>query len=138
MSSALSLGGSGVYLLETSILILSLRGDQAIRARLATTTRLDIPNSALGELYFGAYPSPTRSTAALADSVALATTNTILGTDALTADIYGRIKRELRRDGRTMPENDLWIAATAIQYDVTLAARDVNFIWITGLRSEQW
>jgi len=30
-----------------------------------------------------------------------------------------------------MPDNDLWIAATAIQYGVTLAARDAHFTWIT-------
>jgi tRNA(fMet)-specific endonuclease VapC len=138
MSSAPSLGGSGVYLLDTSILILSLRGDQPIRTRLAATTRLYISSVALGEIYFGAYHSPTRSAAALSDVVTLATTNTIIGTDALTADIYGRIKHELRQDGRSMPENDLWIAATAIQYGVTLAARDTHFDWINSLRVEQW
>jgi tRNA(fMet)-specific endonuclease VapC len=37
-----------------------------------------------------------------------------------------------------MPENDLWIAAIAIQYDVTLAAREAHFNGIAGLRIEQW
>jgi predicted nucleic acid-binding protein len=37
-----------------------------------------------------------------------------------------------------MPDNDLWIAATAIQFNVTLAARDVHSNWIIGLRAEQW
>jgi tRNA(fMet)-specific endonuclease VapC len=37
-----------------------------------------------------------------------------------------------------MPDNDLWIAATAIQYDITLAARDGHFDWIDGLKVEQW
>jgi tRNA(fMet)-specific endonuclease VapC len=119
-------------------LILSLRGDGTIRARLATATKLYIPSTALGELYFGAYGSPTRSAAALADVAALAATNTILGTDAVTADIYGRLRQELKHKGFSMPDNDLWIAATAIQYDVTLAARDAHFNWIDGLRAEQW
>jgi tRNA(fMet)-specific endonuclease VapC len=37
-----------------------------------------------------------------------------------------------------MPDNDLWIAATAIQYNITLAAHDAHFDWITGLLVEQW
>ncbi len=138
MSSAQPVGGSGVYLLDTSILILSLRGNGAIRVRLAAATRLYIPSIALGELYYGAYGSPTRAKSALSDLATLAATNTILGTDAMTADIYGRIKQDLKRQGLLMPDNDLWIAATAIQYDVTLAARDAHFNWISGLRVEQW
>ncbi len=49
------LGGSGIYVLDTSILVLSLRGDTLIRARLASTTQLYIASIALDELYFGAY-----------------------------------------------------------------------------------
>lgn len=37
-----------------------------------------------------------------------------------------------------MPDNDIWIAATAIQYDITLAARADHFNWIDGLKVEQW
>ena len=37
-----------------------------------------------------------------------------------------------------LPDNDLWIAATAIQYGLTLAARDHHFTWIAGLMLEQW
>ena len=131
-------GGGGVYALDTSILILSLRSDAAIRSRLAHTTTLFIPSIALGELYSGAYGSPTRAQAAIADITALAANMTILGVDAIAAEIYGRIKDDLRRRHFFMPDNDLWIAATAIQYGVTLAARDAHFTWITDLSSEQW
>lgn len=136
MSSATA---DGVYLLDTSIIILSLRGDDAMRARIAATVRqMYIPSIALGELYFGAYSSPTRSRAAVADVAALAASNVILGTDAGTGDVYAQIKHDLKRRGFTMPDNDLWIAATAMQYDVTLVARDAHFNWIAGLRVEQW
>ncbi|HEX6816745.1 MAG TPA: PIN domain-containing protein [Ktedonobacterales bacterium] len=138
MSSATPPGGGGIYLLDTSILILSLRSDSAVRARLAATTQLYIASTALGELYFGAYGSPTRASAALTDVASLAASYPILGTDAVTADVYGRIKQDLKRGGLIMPDNDLWIAAVSIQYDVTLAARDAHFNWITGLHVEQW
>lgn len=130
--------GAGSYVLDTSVLILSLRGDGPIRSRLAAAIKLYIPSIALGELYFGALGSPTRAAAAVADIGTLAATNTILGTDAATAEIYASVKQDLKRRGPTMPDNDLWIAAIAIHYDVTLAARDAHFNWITGLRVEQW
>lgn len=97
-----------------------------------------IASIALGELYFGAYGSPTRASAALTDVASLSASYPILGADAVTAEIYRRIKQELKRVGRAIPDNDLWIAAVAIQYDVVLAARDTHFDWIAGLRVEQW
>ncbi len=138
MSGSTPTAGSAIYLLDSSVLILSMRGDQPIRDRLAAASKLYVPSIALGELYDGAYGSPTRPVGATADVTALATANTVLGTDADTALIYGRIKHELKVKGLRMPDNDLWIAAISIQYDVTLAARDTHFNWIDGLRVEQW
>ncbi|SRR5579875_7077 len=131
-------GTGGVYALDTSVLILSLRGDATIRARIAQATALFIPSVALGELYTGAYGSPTRANDAVADIRALATSMTILAVDATTADIYGQARDDLRRRHLFLPDNDLWIAATAIQYGLTLAARDAHFTWIATLSSEQW
>ena len=139
MSSAASATPDcGTYLLDASILILSLRGDTAIRMRHAGTTTLYIPSVALGELYFGAQGSPSRSAAALADVDTLAASMAILGVDATTARFYGRLKNDLKGKGLAIPDNDLWIAATAVQYGVTLAARDVHFDWVDGLNVEQW
>lgn len=131
-------GGSGIYLLDTSVLILSLRGDSTIKARVASVATGYISSIVLGELFFGAYGSLTRKEAALKDIAAVMTTVIALAPDAVTAEIYGRIKQELKSKGFQMPDNDLWIAATAIQYDIALAARDGHFDWIDGLKVEQW
>ena len=61
-----------------------------------------------------------------------------LNCDANTAKLYGRIKQGLHAKGQMIPDNDLWIAATALQYGLTLAARDEHFNWLTGLSIEQW
>lgn len=137
-ASPASSTGSGAYLLDSSVLILSLRGDATIKARIASLSTGYVSSIVLGELYFGAYGSPTRKDAALKDVATIMTTITDLPLDALTAEIYGRIKQELKAKGFQMPDNDLWIAATAIQYDLTLAARDSHFDWIDGLKIEQW
>jgi tRNA(fMet)-specific endonuclease VapC len=130
--------GSGTYCLDTSVIILSLRGDSAVRARLAAATLLYTSSVTLGELYYGAYSSPTRPDEATIDIEQIVATITTLNIDRVTATIYGGIKRDLKRRGLSMPDNDLWIAATAIQYDVTLAARDAHFTWIPDVDCEQW
>jgi tRNA(fMet)-specific endonuclease VapC len=52
--------------------------------------------------------------------------------------LYGRIAQQLRRKGRPIPQNDIWIAATALQYDLTLVTRDEHFKQVEGLALETW
>jgi len=58
--------------------------------------------------------------------------------DLTTAQQYGESKNALRAKGRPIPENDLWIAALALQYDLTLATRDDHFGQIDGLSTIKW
>ena len=129
---------SGAYLLDSSILIRSLRGDATIGARIDNAPQVFVSSIVLGELYFGAYGSLTRRVEGLAEVEMIEQTITTLSPDAATARLYAQTKHDLKQRGLTIPDNDLWIAALAIQYDVTLAARDAHFDWITGLRVEQW
>ena len=52
--------------------------------------------------------------------------------------MYGVIKQALREKGRPIPENDIWIAAIAQQYGLTLVTRDDHFTAIDGLTLEKW
>ncbi len=92
---------------------------------------------ALGELYYGAehsiYVERSR-----ADVDALTHTMTVLVADNATARKYGLLKHMQRARGLMLPDNDLWIAATALQYGLTLVARDHHFTWIAELTLEQW
>jgi predicted nucleic acid-binding protein len=54
------------------------------------------------------------------------------------ADRYARIKREAEQKGTPLDENDLWIAAAALDSGATLAAADGDFRRIEGLSSEDW
>jgi tRNA(fMet)-specific endonuclease VapC len=125
------------FLLDTSVLVLSLKLDAGIRARMAAATTLFIPSVALGELCYGAQHS-AQPDASLAEVDDLASSATILPADAATARIFGRIKHQQRAKGFMLPDNDLWIAATALHYGLTLAARDAHFTWVDGLAQEQW
>lgn len=50
----------------------------------------------------------------------------------------GELKNELRRKGRPIPENDIWIAATALQHGLTLVTRDSDFEHVEGIDRESW
>jgi tRNA(fMet)-specific endonuclease VapC len=63
---------------------------------------------------------------------------TILRTDEYAARYYAQIKAGLAEKGKPIPDNDLWIAAVAMQYGLTLAGRDGHFAWIDGLDYEAW
>ena len=59
--------------------------------------------------------------------------------DLQTAQQYGEIKAELRQQGTPIPDNDIWIAASAIQHSLTLVThRDVHFDEVSDLQREKW
>lgn len=64
--------------------------------------------------------------------------NTVLGCDAQTARYYGEIKNNLRLKGHPLPENDIWIAAIALQYNLMLVTRDAHFLEIENLQTVAW
>jgi tRNA(fMet)-specific endonuclease VapC len=92
---------------------------------------------ALGELYYGAERS-IHLEKSIAEVDDLAQTISILDVNSDTAIIYGQLKHRQRMKGQMLPDNDLWIAATAIQYGLTLVARDHHFTWIAELSLLQW
>lgn len=47
--------------------------------------------------------------------------------DERTITVYSELYVDLRRRGRVIPHNDLWIAALCVQHDLTLDTRDGHF-----------
>jgi predicted nucleic acid-binding protein len=54
------------------------------------------------------------------------------------AEQYAKIKDRRAKMGRTVHENDLWIAATAKSLGAVLVTRDGDFRDIDGLTVEDW
>lgn len=54
------------------------------------------------------------------------------------AERYGKIKARLAELGSMLPENDIWIAATCLVHELTLASRDAHFEAVEGLRLVRW
>jgi len=49
------------------------------------------------------------------------------------AERYAYVKAALRRKGQPIPENDLWIAATALESGCRLLTADAHFSQVAGL-----
>ncbi len=91
----------------------------------------------IGELYYGAYNS-NRMQDNIERISAFQSDANIISCDASTAIFYGQIKKELKSKGNPIPENDIWIAAVAIQHDLKLVSRDKHFKVIDSLKLTQW
>jgi tRNA(fMet)-specific endonuclease VapC len=91
----------------------------------------------VGELYYGAQRS-SRVEQNIAQIDRFRAANTILVCDGSTASVYGIVKNALREKGRPIPENDIWIAAIALQNGLILATRDAHFGEVDALQVETW
>lgn len=128
---------SGNYLLDTNIIIGLFAGESSIISHLKKSDGIFIPSIALGELHYGA-----RKSGRIQENIErieeFITNVTVIDCDADTARQYGEVKNRLRAKGRPLPENDIWIAALAIQYDLVLVTRDAHFQHVEGLQTVQW
>jgi tRNA(fMet)-specific endonuclease VapC len=123
--------------LDTNIIIALFAGDVAVREGLGKADEVFVPSIAIGELCYGARKS-RQAKENLARIEEFATNSVVLGCDTETAFRYGEFKDMLRLKGRPIPENDVWIAAIALQHDLTLITRDMHFGEIENLKTAVW
>ena len=130
---------NGKYLLDTNILIAMLADDMIVYVQNKTQNvpKVSLPSPAIGELYYGARKSG-RPIENLAKVNRLTQRFPLISCDLETAQWYGIIKEQLQRKGRPIPNNDIWIAAIALQYELILVTRDSHFDEIESLQTERW
>jgi tRNA(fMet)-specific endonuclease VapC len=124
-------------LLDTNIIIALFKNDPNVVTQLAVSTAVFVPAIALGELIYGALHS-AHVQQNLSEVRAFANQVAILACDVDTAEHYGQIKHDLKLKGHPIPENDIWIAALAIQHGLTVVSRDQHFLQVNGLKLASW
>ncbi len=131
----ISTAGSKI-LLDTNIVIAILNQEPSVFER-ASGYEWYLSSVVLGELYFGAYKSNK-----VAENIQVIQTlidgYEVLDCNETTADCYGRIKKALKEKGCPIPENDVWIAAIAMQYQLPLISRDRHMNEVEGIAVEIW
>ncbi|HST88360.1 MAG TPA: PIN domain-containing protein [Ktedonobacterales bacterium] len=69
------------------------------------------------------------------DAFLLRMRRSLVRPNAETGQIYGAIRAELTAKGQPIQHNDIWIAALARQFGLTLATRDHDFERVSGCLS---
>lgn len=62
----------------------------------------------------------------------------VLDIDDETTHSRPAIGLELKRKGKPIPANDLWIAVLCRQHSLPLLSRDRHFDFVSGLRRIEW
>lgn len=115
-------------LLDTSAFSAFMEGHEAIVDSLRRAESIVLNPIVLGELEAGFRlgSRPEENRARLGRFLSSARVR-IVGVDEETALRYGWIYESLRRGGTPIPTNDIWIAATAMQYGLHLITTDDHF-----------
>ena len=110
------------------------KGNAAVSGLVEAADEIILPLPVFGELMYGFLLGNrfSQNEAAL---------NRFLGEDGVllqpvTRDIaerYGYVKAELKTKGSPIPENDIWIAATALETGSRLVSYDTDFDNVGGL-----
>ena len=123
--------------LDTNALSDFAAGSEALGEVLAPFRSLALPVIVLGEYRYGLLGS--KKHARLTDWLTeLLSEVRVLETTERTSAVYARIRRQLRAAGTPIPENDVWIAASALEHSLPLATRDKHFRLVRGLEVVGW
>ena len=125
------------FLLDTNIIVAWLSGETNIASKIDKAKEIHIPVIVLGELYYGALYS-TQVEKNIQQIKNIIVIYNILTIDEETTIAYGNIKAALRKKGKPIPENDIWIAALAMRYELVLITRDKHFKEIESIKVKSW
>jgi tRNA(fMet)-specific endonuclease VapC len=121
-------------LLDTNAYVALMKGNRATATLVRSAERLVFSTVVLGELLFGFRNGNRyeRNAAQLDDFLAQpwVTLQTVTRT---TADRFGRIAAQLRKAGKPIPSNDIWIAAHVFETGAELVTFDQHFATVPGL-----
>ena len=124
-------------ILDTNAVSSLFAGDSALADVLAAGSRHHLPVIVIGEYRFGLLRSRHRERLTLL-LAALIRESSVLVVDQVTAGIYSEVREDLRTKGRPIPENDIWIAALALQHQQPVVSRDDHFDSVRGLVRLGW
>jgi tRNA(fMet)-specific endonuclease VapC len=124
-------------ILDTNALSAVADREPGILAVLASAKRLAVPVIVLGEYRLGIAQSRHRVDYENWLGEWIAAVN-VLEIDVETTLQYAAIALELKRLGKPIPTNDIWIAALCRQHALPLVSRDRHFDLVAGVQRINW
>ena len=124
-------------ILDTSALSAIADGEASVVAVIKRAERLALPVIVLGEYRLGIAHSRHRAIYQnwLREWISAVV---VLDIDEETTLSYAAIGLELKKKGKPIPTNDLWIAAACRQHSLPLLSRDKHFDLVSGLHRVDW
>lgn len=132
-----SIQKTGRYLLDTNAAIAVLNDKLDLERRLDGSRDVFLNATVVGELCYGAEKS-SHVEANFVNIHRLMVICPVFVCDEEMARHYASIKNLLRRKGRPIPQNDIWVAASARQHRLILVTQDGHFDDVDGLITETW
>ena len=129
-----------MYLLDTDILIYSLKAHEIVQQNLRHHLHDPINVSAvtLMELYYGAYKSQKIANN-LAKVKTIENSLEIIPVNREMVEIFGVLKSDLEKVGKPLDDFDLILAATAMSHNLIIVTNnEKHFGRIDGLKMENW
>ena len=121
-------------LIDTNIYTDALNGNADVIKVLQRAQKISICSISIGELLSGfkAGSKENRNREELDEFLDSARVRLHV-IDEDTAEFYAEIKNGLRKKGKPIPTNDIWIAAIALQHGLKLYTNDQHFKYVPGL-----
>ena len=121
--------------LDTNAYARLLAGNNDVLAAVASTELIYMSIFVLGELYAGfAGGVKQRENKAILNRFLSKPSVKILNATSETAEIFGVLKADLKQSGTSLPINDVWIAAHAVETGAVIVTFDQHFRKISGIR----
>jgi len=124
-------------ILDTNALSALLEGNAQLSDCLKHVPVVRIPVIVLGEYRYGVSRSRLRRPLETYLNT-IEKTVPVLIVDSDTARFYAQIRSQLRQAGRPIPENDIWIAALALQHHLAIVSQDRHFDAVAGITRIVW
>lgn len=128
---------SGKLAVDTNAVIAYREGIEAVCLFVDHADLVVVPAAVLGELLFGALNSAHRQKNEKAVKAFLSQ-SVLVPVDESIAARYAHIRHDLKKIGKPIPENDLWIAATCMELETGLLTADGHFDCVEGLKVIHW
>ena len=124
-------------ILDTNALSAAAEDSPGIKKMLASAPQLALPVPVIGEYRYG-IAQARRGAAHKQWLENFMGKCLVLDITDATTHHYAAIRLELKRLGRPIPANDVWIASLCRQHNLPLLSRDRHFDVVSGVRRIEW
>lgn len=123
---------TGRISLDSNIVIRYFKNDPAVTKFFSASSVVFLTVPVIAELLYGAENSEhiENNLRSYNEFIDLCE---VLNVTRKTASVYSKTKLSLKRAGKPIPDNDIWIASVCIEHGIPLVTADSHFSFVDGL-----